>query len=42
MKSNNEQNRKTTRSNFEYGSVSKRNNWNNKRRYSYLTQNRII
>lgn len=35
MKSNNTKNNKTTRSNFELGLLTKRDNWNNKRRYSF-------
>jgi len=42
MKSTNTQNNKTPRSNIEIGLPTKRDNWNNKRRYSFLTQYKFI
>lgn len=42
MKSTNTQNNKILRSNFELGTLTKRDNWNSKRRYSFLTQYKFI
>jgi len=42
MKLTNIQNNKTPRSNNVLGLLTKRDNWNNKRRYSFLTQYKFI
>ena len=42
MKSTNTQDNKTPHSNIELGLLTKRDTWNNKRRYSFLTQYKFI
>lgn len=42
MESINTQNKRTTRTNYEIFNTTKRTNWNNKRRYSFLTQYKFI
>ncbi len=42
MEAINTQNKRTTHINYELFNMSKRTNWNNKSRYSFLTQYKFI